>query len=272
MPVSKCHNDDRPNHSFCVNFSLSNANAIDPPLGRSVLGVEMFGFGRKTRRSKESDALDQSADDPGDAQTAVHRSAYCVQASPAEPPGSEEALFLDEVAEVVTEDGDGTEPYSTERAQEISEMQNDLTDGGHTELAAVESPNTDKAILHIGPGTVLKGDITTCESLVVQGNLNGTVEASLMLLAQGGVVDGTVNVQTAEIEGTFTGTLTVKGLLAVKGGGQIQGTVRYGELEIERGCQLNGDISQHDGTSSAQNAGAPISRVAGGNPAGVKAA
>ncbi len=183
---------------------------------------------------------------------------------------SEGALFLDEADELSPMNADLSEIYSTENAQEVSEMRSEEMDAGYVELGAMESPTSDKAILHIGPGTVLKGDITTCESLIVQGNLNGTVDASLMLLASGGVVDGTVNVQAAEVEGTFTGTLTVKGLLIVKGGGQIQGTVRYGELEIERGCQLNGDISQHE--AHPNKAASNVTGVRGSNPAGVKAA
>lgn len=232
----------------------------------------MFGLGRKTRGAKGGDVAAETVEVPTSSPNVASAGADYSQNNLVAPLTSEDALFLDEAAEVEPANADETESYPPENVQEISEMQNDDIGSGHIELGASESPNADKAILHIGPGTVLKGDITTCESLVVQGNLNGTVEASLMLLAQGGVVDGTVNVQTAEIEGAFTGTLTVKGLLAVKGGGQIQGTVRYGELEIERGCQLNGDISQHDASSAERTTSGNVSRVPGRNPAGVKAA
>jgi cytoskeletal protein CcmA (bactofilin family) len=252
---------------FCaLTFSLIIISDVVGILDRILWegAALMFGFGRKTGRS---DVSGESASIPEDTPPT---SVDDTQSEITEPAVTEDTWTLDDRHEVVAGNAEDM-PYANDGSEEIAVMQNDDLDGGNAELGAAVSP-ADKAILHIGPGTVLKGDITTCESLVVQGNLNGTVEASLMLLAQGGTVDGTVNVQTAEIEGTFTGTLTVKGLLAVKGGGQIQGTVRYGELEIERGCQLNGDISQHDGASAAQNTGGLISRVAGGNPAGAKAA
>ncbi len=253
----------------------------------------MFGLRRKTAGSKRGDPPTSAADTQGEAepedsagadesaaaQATDQNSAGAVdepagtdaqETSPKDIVLADDPMPLDESDEIVAADSDSPDANPPERVEEMPNMQSDEPNADVDASLAGENPNADRAILHIGPGTVLKGDITTCESLIVQGNLNGTVEASLMLLAHGGVVDGTVNVQAAEIEGTFTGTLTVKGLLCVKGGGQIQGTVRYGELEIERGCQLNGDISQHEASSgkSASN----VSRVRGANPAGVKAA
>ncbi len=229
----------------------------------------MFGLGKKARRTERGEASNEDARRPEMGQSILTDAGY-QRTNDSDLPVSEDSLILDETDELSPMNADLSEIYSAQNTQEVSEMQSEEVDAGDVELGTMGSPSSEKAILHIGPGTVLKGDITTCESLIVQGNLNGTVDASLMLLASGGVVDGTVNVQAAEVEGAFTGTLTVKGLLIVKGGGQIQGTVRYGELEIERGCQLNGDIGQHDANSgkSASN----VSRVHGTNPAGVKAA
>lgn len=127
------------------------------------------------------------------------------------------------------------------------------------------------AELHVGPGITLKGDITTCEALIVQGNVNGTIDCAQMQVLSGGVVDGTATVQMAEIEGSFTGTLSVTGLLRVRGAGKIQGTIRYGELEVERGCEVSGDVAQSDLASDGEK---PEGRrfMRGSNPAGVRAA
>lgn|GEM_PF-3877101 len=127
------------------------------------------------------------------------------------------------------------------------------------------------AELHVGPGITLKGDITTCESLIVQGNLNGTVDAVQLQILLGGAVDGTATVQSAEVEGSFTGTLSVKGLLTVRGAGKIEGTIRYGELEVERGCHVSGDVAQSEAENGSER---PEHRrfMRGANPAGVKAA
>lgn len=111
------------------------------------------------------------------------------------------------------------------------------------------------AELHVGPGTSMKGDVTACDSLVVQGLLEGTIDADAMQISGSGKVDGTANLQTAEIEGEFTGTLTVKGLLTVRGAGKVHGTVRYGELELERGCQVSGDIARQDRAGAGDGGG-----------------
>ena len=42
---------------------------------------------------------------------------------------------------------------------------------------------------------------------------------------------------------SFHGELTVEGLLTVTSTGRIIGTIRFGELEVERGGTLSGDIA-----------------------------
>ena len=46
------------------------------------------------------------------------------------------------------------------------------------------------------------------------------------------------------VAGQFDGKLTVTGLLAVRPGGRVNGTIRYGEVEIARGGELTGDVDR----------------------------
>ena len=52
-----------------------------------------------------------------------------------------------------------------------------------------------------------------------------------------------LSVEEAEISGTYEGELTVRNRLLIRSTGQVKGTVRYGELEIERGGKLSGSVS-----------------------------
>jgi hypothetical protein len=53
---------------------------------------------------------------------------------------------------------------------------------------------------------------------------------------------GKLEVEEAEINGIYEGELTVCKRLLVRGSGRVSGTVRYGQLEIERGGRLSGSF------------------------------
>jgi cytoskeletal protein CcmA (bactofilin family) len=61
-------------------------------------------------------------------------------------------------------------------------------------------------------------------------------------------------VDEAEIAGRFEGTLMVTGRLFVRSTGRIVGTLGYGEIEIERGGQITGDIGKDRATAETRAA------------------
>ena len=48
----------------------------------------------------------------------------------------------------------------------------------------------------------------------------------------------------------YEGDLTVRNRLLIRSTGQVKGTVRYGEIEIERGGRITGSISMIDSSGS----------------------
>ena len=98
------------------------------------------------------------------------------------------------------------------------------------------------ANLHAGPGVKLKGEITGCDTIKVEGTIEGDVAARKLVLCPGGSFIGTAEVDEAEIEGMFEGTLTVRGRLMLRSSGRIDGTVDYGQIEIDRGGEIAGQI------------------------------
>jgi cytoskeletal protein CcmA (bactofilin family) len=98
--------------------------------------------------------------------------------------------------------------------------------------------------LIVGQGIRLSGEISSCDRLVVEGAVEATLNDTLALeIAESGRFTGGCEVEEADISGVYEGDLTVRKRLFVRGTGKLTGTVRYGELELERGGQIAGNIS-----------------------------
>jgi cytoskeletal protein CcmA (bactofilin family) len=106
----------------------------------------------------------------------------------------------------------------------------------------VEEPDS-SAHLYVGASIRLKGEITGCDLMRVEGTFEGTAQARQLVLCPGGSFIGTAQIEEAEIEGSFDGTLSVRGRLFLRNKGRIRGTFSYGQLEIERGGEVDGKIT-----------------------------
>jgi len=94
----------------------------------------------------------------------------------------------------------------------------------------------------IGAGTSMKGDITSNGDLRIDGTLVGNIHCSAkVVIGAGGVVQGDINGQQADIMGKVTGTITVKDLLQLKGGSQLNGNIQAAKLQIEPTASFNGE-------------------------------
>ncbi len=99
--------------------------------------------------------------------------------------------------------------------------------------------------MSVGSGIQLKGEISNCATLVVEGDVDATLDGKALEIAQRGVFCGTARVESASIQGRFEGDLTVSGLLRVTSGGSASGKLRYGQLEVAVGGDLIGEISKY---------------------------
>ncbi len=77
--------------------------------------------------------------------------------------------------------------------------------------------------------------------------VEGRVEASLtdsrvIEVAETGYFKGNVEVDDADISGRFEGKLTARNRLLVRASGRVRGTIRYGQIEIECGGEISGDV------------------------------
>ncbi len=98
--------------------------------------------------------------------------------------------------------------------------------------------------LTVGPNIKLKGvEITDCDTLVVEGLVEATMDSRLMQIAEQGEFKGSAEIDIAEIRGVFDGNLTVREKLVIHSTGKVTGKIRYGKIVIEEGGQISGEIS-----------------------------
>jgi len=97
--------------------------------------------------------------------------------------------------------------------------------------------------LTVGPNIKLRGvEITDCDTLVVEGTVEATMNSRVIQIAQQGAFKGSAEIDIAEIRGEFDGNLVVRQKLVIYATGKVTGTIRYGKLVVEEGGQLSGEI------------------------------
>jgi cytoskeletal protein CcmA (bactofilin family) len=107
----------------------------------------------------------------------------------------------------------------------------------------VKVEETKGSRLIVGPDIKLRGaEITDCDTLVVEGRVEASMDSRVMQIAENGAFHGTVGVDVAEIRGRFEGDLTCRKQLVIHPTGRVSGKIRYGRIVIEDGGEVAGDV------------------------------
>lgn len=126
---------------------------------------------------------------------------------------------------------------------------------------AAPSVNEVGSKLIVGPNIKLKGvEITDCDTLVVEGFVEATMDSRVIQIAKDGSFKGSAGIDLAEIHGTFDGELTVRQKLVIYATGKVSGKIRYGNVVIEEGGQLMGDV-QVGGSASSPAKGLSVAKT-----------
>ena len=152
-------------------------------------------------------------------------------------------------------------PQSTRVQSPYSRLQEALTSGGADSAKAdaeIEVPRADSrddmkasrtgnesvSKLIVGPDIKLKGaEITDCDTLVVEGRVEASMDSRVIQIAEHGVFVGKAGIDIAEIRGRFEGELTARKQLVIRATGRVSGKVRYGKVSIEEGGEISGEIA-----------------------------
>jgi cytoskeletal protein CcmA (bactofilin family) len=108
----------------------------------------------------------------------------------------------------------------------------------------VEAPRNDSELrkLTVGREISLQGEITNCDQLIVEGSVTANLTCQEVTIMDSGVLKGAVELGSVEVRGLFEGTLSVSGRLLIRSTGRVVGKVRYGQIEIEIGGQVSGEL------------------------------
>ncbi len=96
----------------------------------------------------------------------------------------------------------------------------------------------------IGKNTKISGDIISEGDFRIDGTLEGTIKTNgRVIIGDSGFINGKVECTNADIEGKFSGELSVSNTLTVKASANINGDVVISKLSVEPGAAFNATCS-----------------------------
>src|SRR3954470_14087757 len=105
-----------------------------------------------------------------------------------------------------------------------------------TTPASTLATETPVSKLIVGPDIKLRGaEITDCDTLVVEGRVEASMDSRVIQIAEHGVFVGKVQIDVAEIRGRFEGELVARKQLVIHSTGHVSGKIRHGKITVEEG-------------------------------------
>ena len=92
----------------------------------------------------------------------------------------------------------------------------------------------------IAKNSTFVGEITSDGDFRIDGILEGTLKTKgKVIIGVDGFIKGTIEATNAEIEGKFSGELSIANILTIKAAANISGDIVVGKLSIEPGATFN---------------------------------
>ncbi|MDG1041136.1 MAG: polymer-forming cytoskeletal protein [Polaribacter sp.] len=96
----------------------------------------------------------------------------------------------------------------------------------------------------LAKNTKIVGDLTSDGDFRIDGILEGTLETKgRVIIGLEGFVQGKVICENADVEGKFSGDLTVNKMLTLKASASVTGEIVLGKLSVEPGAAFNGSCT-----------------------------
>ena len=95
----------------------------------------------------------------------------------------------------------------------------------------------------IGSSLVIEGEISSEESVVVQGTVKGRIETTQPLFVENSAqLEADVEAETVEISGNLTGNVTAQTRVEIKADASVVGDVKSPRILIADGARYKGSI------------------------------
>lgn len=113
-------------------------------------------------------------------------------------------------------------------------------------IVSVPPPATSvsaRAMAVIGPSMEIKGDIRSREELMVEGDVEGTIEShSTVTVGANGKVKANIKAREVAIYGSVRGNIEVAEKIAIREKGSLIGDIKTAGISIDDGAYFKGSI------------------------------
>src|SRR5260221_3403672 len=105
-------------------------------------------------------------------------------------------------------------------------------------------PELPRGTATIGKSVTIKGQIISKEDLVIDGSVEGSVEAmeNRITIGPNGRVLANVKARDVVIVGHMKGNIDATGRVDIRKGANLVGDIRYAKISIEEGADLRGSL------------------------------
>ena len=97
--------------------------------------------------------------------------------------------------------------------------------------------------LMIGEGVTITGTIKADNEVNIHGTIDGNIDCNSVTINKSGNVKGKVQTETMTVEGKVEGEININSILHIKSQGSVSGKVFYGDIQIDEGGKLLGEIN-----------------------------
>ena len=139
-----------------------------------------------------------------------------------------------------------------------------------SDQAAVPARRAEAAV--IGPSIHIDGNLRGEEDLIIDGEVNGTVELKNngLTIGKHGKVKADVYAHTLRVEGSVEGNLYASELVAIRNSAQVKGNVVSPRVNLEDGARFKGSIEMDSDAVEAALGVSRASKTGGSTGSGKK--
>ena len=125
-------------------------------------------------------------------------------------------------------------------------------------------PDVPRGTATIGKSVIIKGQIVSKEDLVIDGTVEGTVEAqeNRVTVGPNGRVVANIKARDVVVLGQLKGNIEASSRVDIRKGANVVGDIRYAKISIEEGADLRGSLEMiRTETKGAETAAKPVEVV-----------
>jgi cytoskeletal protein CcmA (bactofilin family) len=134
-----------------------------------------------------------------------------------------------------------------------------LNDLSASQAQSPERPQTSGRAAVIGPRIKINGDVTGEENLVIEGEVNGSVDLKQYRVDVGpsGRVKADIDAKVVKVDGTVQGDIVASEMATISRTGNVRGNITAPRMTLEDGAKFKGSIDMDPDDASKGSARSP---------------